>query len=179
MTSRSPFVVGVSRLLRHPGTSVEVAFTAPFDPDGVLAATADGAAEVVPGADVEVRLALTSFLGGVEARGRLVAPWRGACRRCAIEVRGVLDVAVDERFRPGAAPDDEDAYPLVNEEVDLADLVRDAVVLELPLAPLCREDCPGLCPTCGADRATEPCGCRPVGDPRWATLDALRVPDQA
>ena len=52
--------------------------------------------------------------------------------------------------------------------------------LGLPLAPLCREDCAGLCGTCGADRHdAEPCGCQPETDPRWATLDALRVPDQA
>ena len=62
---------------------------------------------------------------------------RGArsCRRCATSVHGVLDVRVAERFRRGAEPDDEDAYPLDDEQVDLFDLVRDAVVLELPLAP--------------------------------------------
>ena len=175
----NPFVVPVARLLRHAGQSSEVAFTAPFDPEGALAATAPGAAEVVPGADVEVRLVLTSFLGGVTASGTIVAPWRASCRRCAQSIRGVLDLRVNERFRPGAEPDDEDAYPLVNEEVDLRDLVRDAVVLELPLAPLCRPECAGLCPTCGSDRNEGDCGCQPDGDPRWATLDALRVPDQA
>jgi len=175
----NPFVVPVASLLRHAGSTIEVGFRAPFDPDGSLAATAPGAAEVVPGADVEVRLVLTSFLGGVTATGTLVAPWRASCRRCATSVHGALDVLVDEQFRRGAEPDDEDAYPLVDEEVDLTDLVRDAIVLELPLAPLCRQDCAGLCATCGADRNVDPCGCRPDADPRWATLDALRVPDQA
>ncbi len=175
----NPFVVPVSRLLRHAGSTQEVGFKAPFDPDGSLAATAPGAAEVVPGADVEVRLVLRSFLGGVTATGTLVAPWRAACRRCATSVHGVLDVLVAEQFRRGAEPDDEDAYPLVDEKVDLFDLVRDAIVLELPLAPLCRQDCAGLCATCGADRNSDPCGCQPETDPRWATLDALRVPDQA
>ena len=52
---------------------------------------------------------------------------------------------------------------------------RDAVLLELPLAPLCRPDCAGLCPTCGADLNEGPCACPPAeGDPRWAALDALR-----
>ncbi len=175
----NPFVVPVSRLLRHVGTTEEVGFAAPFDPDGSLAATAPGAAEVVPMADVEVRLVLRSFLGGVTATGTLVAPWRAACRRCATSIHGVLDVLVAEQFRKGAEADDEDAYPLDDEQVDLFDLVRDAVVLELPLAPLCRKDCAGLCATCGADRNLDPCGCQPERDPRWATLDALRVPDQA
>ncbi len=175
----NPFVVPVTSLLRHTGATQEVAFAAPFDPDGSLAATALGAAEVLPGADVEVRLVLTSFLGGVTASGTIVAPWRASCRRCATAVHGVLDVLVAEPFRRGAARDDEDAYPLDDEQVDLTDLVRDAVVLELPLAPLCRKDCAGLCATCGADQNLDPCGCRPERDPRWATLDALRVPDQA
>ena len=175
----NPFVVSVSSLRKHVGSTAAVAFCAPFDPDGELAASAPGAAEVPPGAAVDVRLTLASFLGGIAVTGTLVAPWRAACRRCARDVGGVLDVRVQERYTPGAAPDDDDAYPLVGEEIDLSDLVRDAVVLELPLAPLCREDCAGLCPSCGADRNEGPCGCQPETDPRWATLDALRVPDQA
>jgi uncharacterized protein len=174
----SPFLVPVGALLRHPGTTREVSFRATFDRDGQLAATWPGAAEVVPGADVEVRLTLTSYLGGVEATGVLLAPWRASCRRCAGDVEGVLEARVTERFSPGAGPDDDDAYPLADETVDLTPLVRDAVVLELPLAPLCRDGCAGLCPTCGADRNLAPCTCQENPDPRWATLDALRVPGQ-
>lgn len=175
----NPFVVPVTSLLRHVGSTVEVKFSAPFDADGLLAATSPGEAEVVPLANVEVRLVLASFLGGVTATGTIVAPWRASCRRCANAVHGVLDVLAAEQFRRGAEPDDEDAYPLIDDEVDLSDLVRDGVVLELPLAPLCRQDCAGLCATCGADRNVDPCGCRREVDARWATLDALRVPDKA
>lgn len=173
------YVIQVGALLRHPGTSREVTFRAPFDPEGILAATSSAATEVVPGADVEVRLVLTSFVGGITARGVLLAPWRGACRRCAAEAAGVLEVDVDERFRPGATPDDEDDYPLDDEVVNLAPLIRDAVVLALPLAPLCRHDCAGLCPTCGEDLNVLQCLCQPEKDVRWATLDALRVPGEA
>jgi uncharacterized protein len=52
--------------------------------------------------------------------------------------------------------------------------VHDAIFLELPLAPLCRPDCQGLCPECGADKNEAPCECPGPVDPRWATLDALR-----
>ena len=72
---------------------------------------------------------------------------------------------------------DEEAYPLRGDELDLEPLARDAVILELPLAPLCSEGCLGLCPTCGANRNTEPCACAPPSDPRWSALDALREPD--
>ena len=58
-----------------------------------------------------------------------------------------------ERFAdaPLAGPSDEELYPIVDDDLDLGPLVRDAVVLELPMAPLCRPDCAGLCPRCGAE----------------------------
>jgi uncharacterized protein len=62
--------------------------------------------------------------------------------------------------------------------LDLAGEVREVVLLETPTYPLCRSDCAGLCPHCGADRNLGPCGCgaeRPV-DPRLAALEALRRP---
>ncbi len=59
--------------------------------------------------------------------------------------------------------------------VDLAPLVRDAVLLGLPPAPLCEEGCLGLCPVCGANRNEARCSCdASPPDPRWAALDALR-----
>lgn len=174
-----PFVVPVAAILRQPGASKPIAFVAPFDERGELAAPTMGAAEVPPGADVEVRAVATSFIGGVMVTGTVVAPWHAACRRCATDVAGIAEVAVTERFSPLAGPDDDDAYPLVDESIDLWPMVRDAVVLELPLATLCAPGCLGLCAVCGADRNEQPCRCRPEPDARWATLDALRVPDQA
>jgi uncharacterized protein len=80
---------------------------------------------------------------------------------------------VHERF--GDAPIAEDElYPIVDDTIDLGPLVRDAIVLELPMAPLCREDCRGLCPQCGADRNEGDCSCAAPKDPRWANLDVLR-----
>jgi uncharacterized protein len=176
----NPFVVPVAALLRQVGASSRVRFVAPFDPDGALAAPTPGAAEIVPGADVDVDVTLTSYLGaGLRATGTLTTTWRATCRRCAKDAGGVLEVAVAERFSADAGPEDDEAYPIVAEHVDLRELVSDAVLLELPLAPMCKEDCEGLCPTCGADRNDGPCGCRPEVDPRWATLDALRGADPA
>jgi uncharacterized protein len=174
-----PFVVPVTSLLRQPGATTEVSFVAPFDPEGELGALTRGAPEVLPGADVEVLIVLASFQGGIMATGEVAAPWHALCRRCAKEVTGLLRVRVAERFSKAAGPEDEEAYPIVEEQIDLSELVRDAIVLDLPLAPLCSDGCLGLCPVCGTDRNVATCGCEPAVDPRWATLDALRVPDQA
>jgi uncharacterized protein len=106
----------------------------------------------------------------------VTARWVGECRRCARAIGGELSVPVKERFLEHVT-DEDDAYPLEGDLLDLADLVRDALILELPLAPLCRDDCKGLCVTCGADLNEADCGCGAPIDPRWANLDALREPD--
>jgi uncharacterized protein len=133
---------------------------------------------VVPAAtDVAVDVVMTAVDGGLEVAGTVRGDWAGECRRCLRPVGGVLTTDVRELYRPRAAgeAEDEETYALGVDYLDLAPLARDALLLALPLAPLCREDCAGLCPTCGADLAEEPCGCSTiVADPRWAALDALR-----
>jgi uncharacterized protein len=102
-------------------------------------------------------------------------------------VTGIADAEVNEAFsrqvsvhRSSAdvAEDlavDGDAEPLVGDQIDFTLPVREAVLLAVPDAPLCRPECPGLCPQCGADRATTTCSCvSETRDERWAALDALR-----
>ena len=74
---------------------------------------------------------------------------------------------------------DEDTYPLEGDQLDLRPLVRDALLLELPLAPLCREDCRGLCAECGADLNLGPCQCRPALDARWQRPRRAPRPEEA
>jgi uncharacterized protein len=132
---------------------------------------------VPEGAEVTADLVLEAIPGGVVATGRLTIPWTGTCGRCTSPVAGEVVVPVAERFVEEGhrrQPDDEEAYPLVDDRLDLRPLVRDAVLLELPRAPRCREDCRGLCPECGTDRNVSDCGCGAPPDPRWASLDVLR-----
>ena len=134
---------------------------------------------VAADAEVEADAVLDSVDGGIEVTATVRAPWTGECRRCLKPVGGTLETHVREMYRPrppGEAPDeDEETYPLSGELLDLRPLVRDAILLDLPIAPLCRADCAGLCPTCGADLGDGPCDCAgPPPDPRWAVLDTLR-----
>ena len=118
--------------------------------------------------------------------GSVRASWSGKCRRCLEEVAGELDLAVREvlthdpdRSSDGGTSGDEssgdgDAYALGDDEADLEPVVRDAVLLALPLSPLCGEACDGPDP----DRFPTGMGggdeVATGGDPRWAVLDALR-----
>ncbi len=66
------------------------------------------------------------------------------------------------------------------DQIDLAPAVREYVLIELPDGPLCRDDCAGICPECGADRNEAPCECdTSVRDERWSALDDLRLPDDS
>lgn len=131
---------------------------------------------VVPAdAETTVDVELSVVVGGIEAEGTVRSTWVGSCRRCLRPVGGSIEAPVRELYRPGGG-DDEETYALGTDQLDLEPLARDALLLALPLAPLCREDCQGLCPTCGAELADGPCGCATeVADPRWAALDALRA----
>jgi uncharacterized protein len=167
--SAHPFVVHVAKLRRAIGTRWTERRVGPIEGlDCSGSAVPEGAAPV---ADV----VLESVLGGVSVTGTVSAKWAGLCRRCLEPASGMLRLSVRELYTEEG--DGEETYPLVHDEVDLKPLVRDAVLLELPQAPLCRPDCAGLCPTCGANRNEESCGCAPPPDPRWGALDVLRVPE--
>jgi uncharacterized protein len=77
------------------------------------------------------------------------------CTRCLTEWEAAVEVEAEQYFGPTP---DEDGYAIVNHEVDVAGPARDELALALPAVPLCREDCLGLCPTCGTDLNSEPCG---------------------
>ena len=115
-----------------------------------------------------------------------------ACGRCVGAVRlpiqeriGVTflprnqvpdDLAADADEEVEPTEDDLDLYPYDNDEIDLEPLLREQVILAVPFAPLCREDCKGLCPVCGNDLNQQECGCdRAPIDPRLAALKDLKV----
>jgi uncharacterized protein len=118
-----------------------------------------------------------------------------ACSRCVNPVKLVLDERLQVTFMPrnelpadydDQAPadaegpevteEDLDLFPYEGEAIDLEPLLREQFVLAVPYAPLCREDCKGLCPQCGIDRNTDTCRCEAPIDPRLAALKGLKLP---
>lgn len=168
--AHNPWLVPITTLKRSPGTRRSETRSGRVGELSVAGSTVPGDAEVTAEATLD------SVVGGIEVTADVSAPWRGECRRCLKPVEGRLAAHVRELYAP-RPPDEEDeeTYPLRGEMLDLQPLVRDALLLELPLAPLCREDCKGLCPTCGSDLNDAPCSCkRTLSDPRWAALEALK-----
>src|SRR4051812_5148152 len=169
MTDR-PFLVNVHSLRRDPGSPLRV------ERSGRLPGLQVTGSCVPDDADVHIDATLEWVEDGVVVTATVVAPWTGECRRCVELAVGTVTGQVRELYERNS--DGEETYPLAGDQLDLAPLARDAVLLELPLAPLCSEECEGLCSECGANRNQGDCGHDQVPtDPRWAALDVLRSTD--
>jgi len=155
--------------------------------DRTLSAPAGWKIEVIgvpEGAPVHLDLRLESVMEGVLVSGAVTVPLVGSCARCLEPIEDTLDLDVQELFAYSGSTteetSDEDEVRLVEgERIDLEPMVRDAVVLSLPLAPVCDEDCAGLCAECGRrwddlpdDHSHE------QRDPRWAGLADKLAPAQ-
>ena len=160
--------VNAAELSREPGLRRHVsAVVAPSD--------VDAAHEAIAG-DIEAELLIESTLDDLWVTGTIAVPWQGSCRRCLEALGETILVDVDERYAEQPAEHD-DAFPIEHGQIDLAPMVREHVLLAVDDPRLCRPDCPGLCPRCGADLTTGPCGCDDViVDDRWSALDQLRQP---
>jgi uncharacterized protein len=168
-THPHPLRVPVADLLRRPGTQRTV------EAEAVLPDLALSSAAVLPGEPVRVSVVLESTGSAVTVSGEIRAAYVAECRRCLREIRGEAVTEVREVFEH--QPAEGETYGLEGDELDLEPMVRDAVLLALPIAPLCDENCTGPLPDAypvtveGAGEAAV------VRDPRWAALDGLRLDD--
>jgi uncharacterized protein len=155
--------IDVAELLTHPGARRAVQLEERIDDLGTPVARISE--------PVRLDLLLERVPDGIVVRGDVTARWEGECATCLQPVSADLTVGVAELYEPHP-PEDGDTYPVDGHEVDLEQLVRDALVLELPLAPACdRADCapaeaPGV--LVGADEPAP-------ADPRWAVLSQLEL----
>lgn len=136
-----------------------------------------------PGGEASVRLHRRRHR--VEVHGRYEVALHLECSRCLDtfphRVVGTfrVNLLLESRGAPGAEAElteaDLDDSVFQGDVIDVLELLREQVLLELPAKPLCAEECKGICPDCGADLNTEACRCslRPV-DPRLAVLARLR-----
>lgn len=160
-----------------PGSARTETRTAPAPAD--LGA---GMVHVPQGAEMRVDAQLEGVSDGVLVTATVTAPLAGECARCLEPFSSQLTVTFQELFSSEAAPADagdaagQDEYLLDGDILDLEPALRDAVVLELPLSPLCQPDCLGLCPDCGARLADAgpDHGHASAGGP-WAALRDFRV----
>ncbi len=154
-TPASPLRLDVADLLRRPSARRPVTVDAVLDDLKGSAARVEG--------PVHVEVMLERIPDGIVVRGTVSADWVASCSTCLRDVRNRVEMGVDELFE--TEPVEGETYPVVGHEIDLEQMVRDSVLLELPLAPHCAEPCE---PDVAPDTDDAP-------DPRWAALSELEL----
>ena len=170
-SSANPWRVDLRELGRRAGSLQEIERTVPAPAGWKLELIG-----VPEGAPVTLRLRLEAVMEGVLVTGEVDVPLAGSWARCLEPVEDTLELDVQELFAyegsTTEATSEEDEVRLVEgDHLDLEPMVRDAVVLALPLSPVCTDDCSGLCVGCG-QRLDDlpPDHSHEVRDPRWAAL---------
>jgi uncharacterized protein len=134
-----------------------------------------------PAAPAISRVDITRLISGLLMRMRLSSTILGPCHRCLEEA--AVPVSIDAREYQADHPEkgaeaEEVCDYLEGDNLDVATWAADAIVLTLPHKILCREECAGLCPSCGTNLNHESCTCLPAeGDDRWGALRGLLKDD--
>jgi uncharacterized protein len=144
MTS-SPFVFPISDLLSDSGSRRAVA---------VDTSIAWGVEMAAVGPNLKAELVLENASGVLVVRGQAETTLQLTCDRCLTVWSEDLDIEITEALGFDV---DGDGYALDRDTADLEPVLRDALLLEVPLRPMCRDDCRGICATCGADLNTATC----------------------
>ena len=181
---RESILISVAQVLRWAGVQHPLQRSARLDELRV------GDAAVPADTEIVIDLVLEATGTAVVATGLVRTVATCACRRCLEPFEQPVVATIREIFEP--RPTEGETYPLVSEHIDVVPLVRDAVLLSLPLAPLCRDECPGPAPERFSaapgpsedvaadigrdhDAGPEPDRTEPPRDPRGAALDQLKL----
>ena len=148
--------------------------------------------------DAELDRSAVVELGEIECRGRIVPlvedfllrarlayDQKLRCMRCLGPVAASVSTDIELLLHLGGPQEtgverelEEEELGMIsveNSEFDTRPILLEQVHLSVPMKPLCRDDCAGFCPSCGADKNRGPCDCGKVADPRWEALASLRA----
>jgi len=174
LNPRSPLVLDTRELPRRPGAMRGLS--------RVVEAPADLGLEMIgvpTGGEVSLDLRLESVSEGVLVSGSVTVAVEGECGRCLRPIDDSLSVTIQELYAyekstTDETTDEDEVGRMQGDLIDLEPALRDAVVLAMPTNPLCRDDCPGLCPECGVHWDDLPAGHNHERvDSRWAALQDL------
>ena len=179
---RSPLVLDTRELGRRAGSMKEYQFAVEAPAEYGVAMIA-----VPKKSEIEFEIRLESVIDGVLVTGTALVDVTGECSRCLESLAFDLEVDLQEMFEHpetdsrgrevDTGEDDDDLPKLEGDYLDLEPVLRDAVVLALPMVPLCRPDCLGLCSECGANLNDDQEHTHDEVDPRWASLIDLATKD--
>ena len=178
LNGRDPLVIDVQELGRRAGgmMTIERSVPAPDDLTNPMIA-------IPVGSNLDLDMMAESVIEGVLVTGTVSATAAGTCSRCLEPVSEVIELDVQELYQHAdlaheGSGDGEGELPSFEDNlIDLEPAIRDAAVLALPLAPLCSEDCLGLCADCGVRMEDDPTHQHERLDERWSALQKLITDD--
>ena len=170
----SPLVVSVTNLIHRPGTmeTLTEVLPAPADLGNALIGVEEDS-------DIDLDIRMESVVDGILVTGSVVVDVHGECSLCLDPIDYEMSANIQELFvfekAPAGGPEDEvdEQYAVEDDSIDLEPALRDAVILQLPFQPVCRDTCQGLCADCGARLEDDPGHHHEVLDPRWSALQGL------
>jgi uncharacterized protein len=158
-------MIDVSAALKNPGQAYPFECALTLEPMDVLS-------DEVRLTDILLKGELTGAGESVGVVASVRACLTAHCARCLREVSQPLKATLDEVFVREADPENPDQRLLDGHHIDLSGPAREALLLEMPMRLLCRKDCKGLCPVCGANLSENQCDC-PKGEPKANPFAAL------
>ena len=170
----SPLVVSVTNLIHRPGTMETLTEVVPAPAD-----LGNALIGVEEGSDIDLDIRMESVVDGILVTGSVVVDVHGECSLCLDPIDYEMSANIQELFvfekAPAGGPEDEvdEQYAVEDDSIDLEPALRDAVILQLPFQPVCRDTCQGLCADCGARLEDDPGHHHEVLDPRWSALQGL------
>lgn len=170
----SPLVVSVTNLMHRPGTMETLTEVVPAPAD-----LGNALIGVEEGSDIDLDIRMESVVDGILVTGSVVVDVHGECSLCLDPIDYEMSANIQELFvfekAPAGGPEDEvdEQYAVEDDSIDLEPALRDAVILQLPFQPVCRDTCQGLCADCGARLEDDPGHHHEVLDPRWSALQGL------
>lgn len=167
--------IDVSNLAGKPGSTRKLASSGPVE------GFRSGLGWIEDGDSIRIDLLLQSAGDGIEVTGDAWGRLHLSCSRCLIEYEQDFKLSLDEKFffEPDVAEENE-GYLVRDQVIDLEPMLRDVIVLDIPIRPVHAEDCKGLCPECGADLNVSDCRhAEHAIDARWAPLQSLMASQSA
>jgi len=166
---RSALVLDTHELGRRAGAMFKKSLTVGAPED-----LGDDVIGIQSGSDITLNIRCESVIEGVLVSGDVVGQATGECSRCLDPIAFDVTVEIQELYEyEESENDDEEALKLEGDYLDLEPVVRDALVLSLPLAPLCNDECLGLCSECGIRLSEAPDHQHESVDSRWQALKGL------
>lgn len=152
---RAMIDIDISDALQHPGR--EYTFVYEGQP---------AVEDIALGEPVQINAKYSLEGDALRVRGSVQTEVSTECSRCLTDMLMAVDETFDEIFVDRPKDDEQYTFNRIAKRASLDQLVRDILVTEIPMQTLCREDCRGICPTCGADLNNGPCGCvdEPAGE---------------